>query len=112
RPDEAIKGLVQYVVISIAIGARVLDPKLVRSLPELLQPFNALSPLVEAMWQNALATFEVNFAAQQEFAHARVTKLYARLEHFSDSELPNVRVIRNALAYCAGAIEATQGLAS
>src|SRR5262249_8069894 len=112
RPDEAIKVLVQYVAISIAIGARRLDPKLIRSLPELLQPFTALSPLVEAMWQNALATFEVNFGAQQERAHARATKLYAQLEKLSETELPNVRVIRNSLGYCAGAVEANHGLSS
>ena len=42
RADEAIRYLVQYVVVSIAIGARTQDARALRSLPALLEPFAAL----------------------------------------------------------------------
>src|SRR6185295_9368711 len=61
---------------------------------------------------NAIATFEVNFGAQLERAHARVSALHAKLEKFDEKDLPNVRAIGNALAFCAGAIEAMLGQAS
>jgi tetratricopeptide (TPR) repeat protein len=112
RPDEAIKLLVYYVVMSIPVGARTLDAALIASLAPLLEPFAPLSPLVEAMWQNAICTFEANFAALRERARLRATDILARLEKISDSELRYVQSIRNALAYCVGAIEAGLGLLS
>jgi hypothetical protein len=112
RPDEAIKLLVHYVVISIALGARTLDARLIASLPELLEPFTPLSPLIDAMWDNAICTYEVNCAARQERARLRAKAIYARLEHITDTELRYVRPIRCALAYCIGAIESMLGLLS
>jgi tetratricopeptide (TPR) repeat protein len=110
RPDEAIRLLVNYVAISIAIGARTLDHELIWSLGPLLEPFAPLSPLIEAMWQNALGTFDANCNAQQERARDRAAELYARLAKYTEAELRYVSVIRHALAYCVGAMEATLGL--
>ena len=71
RPDEAIKSLVHYVVISIAIGSRTQDVRLLRSLPPLLTPFIPLSPVIEAMWHNAVATREAVCDGQSEQYLAR-----------------------------------------
>ncbi len=112
RPDEALRALVQYVAISIAVGARTLDGKLLASLEPLLEPFAPLSPLIDAMWHNAICTFEVNCGGKQDRARLRAIELYDRLGKFNETELRNVSVIRRALAYCAGAIEAGLGLPS
>ena len=111
-PHEAIRLLVHYVVVSIALGSRTRDGRLLASLPEVLEPFVALSPLIEAMRENAIATWEVNCGCQLERALERVTGLYERLADVSGSDLHNARTIRNALAYCAGAIEAAMGRSS
>lgn len=112
-PDAAIKSLVHYVVISIAIGARTLDARLIASLPPLLEPFAPLSPLIDAMWQNAICTYEANCAGKQERARLRAVELHARVSLLPDGgELRTLAPIRNALAYCAGAIEAMLGLKS
>jgi hypothetical protein len=47
--DEAIRKLGEYVVISIAIGTRTLDAELLGSLPDVLEPFVALSPLLDVI---------------------------------------------------------------
>jgi hypothetical protein len=111
-PDEAIKQLVQFVVVSIPLGARTLDARLLASLPGLIEPFIALSPLIEAMWENAVTTYEVNCAARQNQARLRVAAIYRRLEPIEESELRFVNAIRHALAYCVGAVEAGLGLMS
>jgi len=65
------------------------------------------------MWLNPLCTYEANCAAQQERARLRAVDLYARLANIPEGgELRSVAAIRNALAYCAGAIEAMLGLKS
>ena len=110
RPDEAITMLVRYVVFSIAVGARTLDASLLASLPGLLEPFAPLSPLVDAMWQNAIATFEVNCGCLQEQARARTLDILARLEKVTEAELRHVDTIRAALSFCVGAIEAGLGI--
>jgi hypothetical protein len=109
--EDAIKHLVYYVVISIAIGARTFDAKLLAPLPGLLEPFAALSPAVHAMWQNALATIEIG---QRKFEQARERwkALYTKLETLTPAQLPRVDMIRNAIAYALGTIEAQMGLES
>jgi hypothetical protein len=108
RVDEAIKHLVYYVVISIAVGARTYDGPLIASLPALLEPFAPLSPVLSAMWQNALATYDVG-AGRAESAYERWSELYAKLEHIDAAALPGVDKIRSAIAYGLGAIDAQLG---
>ena len=76
KPDEAIRYLVQYVAISIAIGARSQNVRLITSLPPLLEPFAALSPAVDAILHNALATCEARCCRA---ARARAQALDRRL---------------------------------
>ncbi|HEX4336156.1 MAG TPA: serine/threonine-protein kinase [Polyangiaceae bacterium] len=111
-PDEAIKGLVQYVVFSIAVGSRAHDAVLIASLPELLEPFVALSPAVDAIWNNALATADYTSNARPEAARERWLKVHAHLEKFTEAELPYVGAIRRAIESGIGSAEALMGLAT
>ena len=108
RVDEAITQLVYYVLISIAVGARTFDGELIGSLPALLEPFASLTPAVDAIWQNAIATCEVMTGSPQR-AHARWLELYTKLEHLNDSQLQRVDLIRNAIAYGLGMVDAQIG---
>jgi len=112
RPDEAIRYLVQYVVISIAIGARSQNVELISSLPPLLEPFAATSPAVDAILHNALATREARCLAQPERARQRWLDVYVRLSKLSLAELPALGIIRHAIAAGIGAVEAQMGLAT
>ena len=62
------------------------------------------------MWQNAIATFEVNCAVLHEQRAQRTLAILARLEKVTEAELRYVDTIRTALAYCVGAIEAGLGI--
>jgi hypothetical protein len=109
RLDEAIKYLAQHVTTSIVIGARASDTRLLASLPGILEPFAGLSPLLHALWQNVIAGGEMNYKAQPERARARVLDVEERLQHISGAELPNVHMIRGAVAYALAAIEVSLG---
>jgi serine/threonine-protein kinase len=112
RPDEAIRNLVQYVAISIAIGARSQNVRLVTSLSPLLEPFASLSPAVDAIWHNARATAEARCFAQPERARSRWIDVYNRLSSMTAEQLPAVEIIRHAIAAGIGAVEAQMGLIS
>ena len=112
RVDEAIKFLVHYVLLSIAIGARSMDNALIESLPGLLEPFAPLSPLVDIMFQNAIATREARCRAQIDQARARWIQVRDRVARGGFGELPYVEAIRNAGAFAIGSLEARMGLAS
>jgi hypothetical protein len=112
RVDEAIPLLATYVAVSIAIGVRTIDPPLLKSLPGLLEPFAPLSPLLHALWQNALGTSECYEFCHYERARARWLAIYKELEHVSEAEVQHVTAIRNAVAYGIGSIEAFFGLES
>ncbi|HTU60955.1 MAG TPA: hypothetical protein VMF89_21025, partial [Polyangiales bacterium] len=71
RVEEALRLLVEYVVCSIPSAVRGMDYELLESLPPLLAPFAPLSPLLHAIWQNALATFECTCSGQYMRAHTR-----------------------------------------
>ena len=111
-PDEAIKGLVQYVVYSIAVGSRAHDAALIKSLPALLEPFVPLSPAVEAIWNNSIATNDYGCDARPEAARERWIGVLARIEGFSEAELPHVGAIRRAVESGIGSAEAQMGLAT
>lgn len=109
-PDEAIRLLVHYVVISIAIALRSLNAPLARSLPCLLEPFAPLSPVLSAIWQNALATCEyqdLNYLS----ARARWLKVYESLGDMTGADLRYVAGIRNAIACGVATMDLTIGRA-
>ena len=107
-PDEAIRLLVLYVVMSIAISASSLDSQLAQSLPPLLAPFAPISPVLSAIWQNALATAEYD-AGLQLRSIARWRPVYDNLGSVTGHELRYVNGIRNAIAFGVGAIEVSFG---
>jgi len=107
-PDEAIRFLVTYVVISIAISVRSLDTALALSLPPLLEPFAPISPVIHAIWQNALATCEYE-AYQHLQARARWVPVYENLGQITGDELRYVAAIRNAIAFGVSVIDTSVG---
>jgi hypothetical protein len=112
RPDEAIRGLCHYTAISIAIGSRSLNVELLETLPGLLEPFAPVSPVVALMLSNTIATCESRSRAHVEQARARNLDLHDRLGKVTRAELPYVDVLRNAIAFALGSLEARMGLAS
>jgi hypothetical protein len=112
RVDEAIPLLTEYVVFSIAVGSRSLDTSLLTSLPALLEPFAPLSPLLEAIWQNAIATIDCVRDSKYEQARDRWLAVLDKLERVSGAEMQHLEAIRGALAYGVGMLEASFGIAS
>jgi hypothetical protein len=112
RPDEAVRALCHYVAISIAIGSRSLNIELLETLPGLLEPFAPLSPVVALMLSNAIATCESRCRGQLDQARTRNLELHDRLGKISRAELPYVDVLRNAVAFAIGSVEARMGLPS
>ncbi|HKP58403.1 MAG TPA: serine/threonine-protein kinase, partial [Polyangiales bacterium] len=112
RPDEAIKCLVSYVVASIAMGARAMDAALLRSLPPLLEPFAMISPLVDAIHQNSIATCDLLCNGRAEQARERWIRVHQQLTASVAQQLQYADFIRNAIAYGIGALEARLGMAS
>jgi hypothetical protein len=111
RVDEAIPKLAEYVAFSIALGARAQDTALHASLPALLEPFAPLSPLLDALWQNAVGTYECSLC-HYENARARWLEVYRKLEAVEAAPVQLVAAIRSAIAYVLGMLEAVFGLAS
>ena len=111
RVDEAIKHLVSYAVVSIVVGARMLDMRLLAPLPALLEPFAPLSPLIHAMWQNALATLEI-YHRRFELARTRWLAVYEQLQGITSAQLEHADAIRNAIVYGIGTVEALLGMHS
>jgi tetratricopeptide (TPR) repeat protein len=110
--EEAIRRLAEYVVYGIAVGSRSMDAALVESLPVLLEPFAPISPVLDAIWQNALATVETTIRGQFESARERWTEVHAKLGRVKSGEMQHVEAIRNAVAYALGVLEAACGCAS
>jgi hypothetical protein len=110
--DEAIRLLAEYVVISIAIGASQLEHELLWSLPSVLEPFAPLSPMLDAIWHNAIATATSSCECRFEAAHERWKSVLQKLDALSSNEIEHLDTIRNAVAYALGLMEAQLGLAS
>lgn len=110
RPDEAIKGLVRYVAISIAIGSSRIDGKILESLPRILEPFAPLSELVYAVWQNSLATLDSTCRARPESARARWIDVYDRLGRITGNDAQYADIVRHAVAFGLGSMEAWLGM--
>jgi tetratricopeptide (TPR) repeat protein len=112
RPDEAIKWLCHYVVVSIAIGSRSMDLPLLESLPGLLEPFAPVSPVVDVIRRNAFGTVESRSRGHVEEARATWLDVYERLGKMSIEEVPYRDVLRNAIAFAIGSVEVRMGLES
>jgi hypothetical protein len=112
-PETAIKGLVYLTPISIAIGSRAQDQALLASLPPLLEPFAALTPLLHAFWQNAIATCESSCLNRPEHALARWREVDAALAQLNEPSLARfLAALRGAISYGMASIEARMGVAS
>jgi len=108
--DEAIRFLAEYVVYSIALASRAGDVALLRELPAILQPFAVLSPVLDAIWNNAIATYSMAFDCNFESAHARWTDVLAKLDAVSGGEMQHIEPIRNAVVYALSLTEVQLGL--
>jgi hypothetical protein len=102
RFDEAIKFLARYVSVVIVQGARTRNSRLLAATPTMLEPFAVLSPVIDALWQNAVAAYEMNFGGQPARARDRVLAVYARLGELQGEDLRFASVIRNAVALAIG----------
>jgi hypothetical protein len=110
-PEIAIRTLAFYVVISIAIGSRTQDCALIASLPAMMEPFAPLSPILHAIWQNAIATRETICDNRPERAHKRWREVDAVLAKVTVAEMNYVAALRGAIGYGLGLIEARLGFA-
>lgn len=110
-PEQAIEWLARYVAVSIAIGSKTHDGALLASLPELLEPFTGLSPLLEALWQNALAVCESSLHCQYLQACARWRDVIERLPNSTSKDLQYVQYIRRAIVFALGLLEVRLGFA-
>jgi tetratricopeptide (TPR) repeat protein len=111
RPDEAIRRLVQYVVCSLPTATRTLDRPLLKSLPGLLEPFVALSPIVYCVWQNALAAVEAGAEGKYLQARARWIETREKMTEITGNEARYVGFMRNAIAFGVATLEASMGIA-
>jgi hypothetical protein len=110
-PLDAIKQLVSYVVFSIAVAGQALDLELQAQLPELLEPFASVSPLVRAMFGNARAT---RLRGEGKIEEARVvsTEVLAVLATITSAELPYVAKVQASIAQAVAESDASLGLRS
>lgn len=109
RVEEAIRLLAEYVVISIAYGGRANDGAFIRSLPALLEPFAPLSPLLDAIWNNAVATL-LSQEGAYSLARERWIEVLNKLDTCKSAETPFVELIANAVAFGIGIMEAQLGM--
>jgi hypothetical protein len=110
--DQAIRMLGEYVACSIAIGVRCLDSALLNGLPALLEPFVPLSPVLHALWQNALGCVEANLRCEYERARERWLEVHRQLHEVTGADVQHVEAIRNAVAFAIGMVEGVFGIAS
>jgi hypothetical protein len=105
--QEAIKNLCLYVVSTVVVVSRTADNRLLAGLPNLLQPFAAVTPVVFALWQNALALEEFLCFGRLLTARQRWGDVYDRLGALQDN--PRIKLLRNAVAFGIGMLEASLG---
>jgi tetratricopeptide (TPR) repeat protein len=110
-PAEAIKSLIGYVAMSIAVAARVLDVELQESLPPLLEPFAPLSPLVDAMLWNARATC-LNGEGKREQGRALFIQVLEKMANLDNAELGYLVKVQAAIQQTIAEIDASLGIRS
>ena len=109
-PDEAIRLLTHYAVVSLAEGSRAYDMRMAAAMPALLEPFTPLSPLVAAIQQSSLALLEGALYRQTERAAARWRNVYDALANAPGQDRHVVATIRMATAYGLGICYAALGM--
>jgi hypothetical protein len=112
RVDEAVRLLVEYVVYSIPIAVRAYNYEMLEALPPLLAPFAPLSPLLHAIWQNAIASFESSCRGHYLQARARWLEVLDGLASAQHAEFRHVEQVRHAITFAVGTLEAMFGLRS
>ncbi|HMI92012.1 MAG TPA: protein kinase, partial [Polyangiales bacterium] len=110
RPDEALKMMVYYAGVSIAIGTRSNDELLLESIPGMLEPFEALSPLLHTFWQNAVATIESSCRTQWQVARERWLAVFDRLQRAEGVDAYYVATVGRAVAFGLASIELRVGI--
>jgi len=110
-PQDAIRVLVSYVGVSIAMGSRSCNRALLHSLPALLEPFAPLSRVIEAIRLNSLSSCDMA-DSRIEQARTRWLDVYERLGQITAAELPSVGMFRDAIAHTIGLVEVRMGLGS
>jgi hypothetical protein len=111
--DEAIRKLAEYVVVSMGIGGRSLDIDLIRSLPDLIEPFVALSPLLAVIWKNSLASRVGHCECRYELARDLWREALTMIDTLPASDEAHfVVAMSNAIAHAIGTMEAQLGLES
>jgi hypothetical protein len=112
RVDEAIKFLARYVMICVVVASRTRDSRLTARTPAMLEPFASLSPVLHALWQNAVSADEMNFRGKPQRARERALAVYEQLGRCQGDELRYVDMIRNSIASAIGILELLMGLPS
>ncbi|HKU40458.1 MAG TPA: protein kinase [Polyangiales bacterium] len=107
--DVAIRQLVTFVAVSIAVYSRAALFDRLRALPELLEPFAPLSPVVDAIWHNAIATREASCEARFFQARERWLGVLERLENVQGDALRYVHEIRYSVIFALGLLEGARG---
>ena len=111
NPVLAIQYLVHFVAASLAVGVRTSDGRVLARLPALLEPFKALSPLINAMWLNASSTYEATCLCQFEGMRTRFREALPPLTATAQSDVPT-RFVCNALILGLAVLETRLGMAS
>jgi hypothetical protein len=110
--DEATQRLARYVIDSVNIVTKTSDTRLLASLPALLEPFKATSPLLAAVWQYATAANELMCRSKPRGARQRWMDLHASLASIAP-ESPGVYArLRTSCAAFVAETEAPLGLSS
>ena len=106
---EAIKQLGHFVALSTIIAARTSDTRLYAALPSQLEPFSGLSPLLNALFQAAVAAAEMNCRAQPEQARTRMRAVHAQLEQVPRADFQYLDTVTSAIAQAVAVLEVTLG---
>ena len=109
-PPDALRQLVGYVVFSIAVAVRVLDLELQETLPQLLEPFAPLDPMVAAMLANAKGTL-LNGLGKREAAREVFEGVVRDLDGMGGA-LAYVAQVRAAISQTLAEIDASVGVSS
>jgi hypothetical protein len=107
--EESLHRLAEYVAFCIAVGVRYLDLALLNTLPGALEPFAPLSPLLDAIFKNALATQDMNCRSRIDQALALWREVLERLDSLSGTATTHLAAIQNAVAYGVGLLAAQLG---
>ena len=113
RPDEAVRALCHYAAISIAIGSRSLERRaprdVARSSRAVRAPVARRRPDAVEHDRDVRSPGAARKSSRRERGTSSFTTGWARSRR---AELPYVDVLRNAIAFALGSIEARMGLAS